>query len=79
MEIISDIYADFNEALKGIRQLPSGAKLGVYTAYYYYRKLLKKIEHLPAQRILEKRIRISNARKLYLATRTLVSYELRMF
>ena len=78
LTIIKEIHEDFNAALKGIRRLPPSSRLGVYTAYYYYRKLLQKIERLPAQRIMEERIRISNLHKLYLATRSYVSYELKL-
>ena len=37
--IIADIEKDFDHALKGIYMLPESARLGVYTAYKYYKKL----------------------------------------
>ena len=57
---------DFDEALIGINQLPSGAKMGVKVAYLYYQKLFDKIKSLPPETITQQRIRIPNARKLSL-------------
>ena len=65
-----EIQEDFDEAYKGIMQLPKEAKLGVYLAYIYYQKLFKKIAKLPASRILSERIRIPDARKIALLTKT---------
>lgn len=64
--ILKDIYKDYEEAEKGIRQLPKCARLGVYTAYLYYRALTKAIEKTPAEKLLNKRIRISNGHKAIL-------------
>lgn len=64
--ILNDIYKHYQEAEKGIRQLPKCARLGVYTAYLYYRALTKLIEKTPAEKLLNKRIRISNAYKAIL-------------
>ena len=36
--IINEIEKDFDNALKGIFMLPESSRLGVYTAYKYYRK-----------------------------------------
>ena len=46
--------------------LPEGSKLGVYVAYLYYLNLFKKIKSLNYKVILEKRIRISNSKKIIL-------------
>lgn len=64
--ILKDIYEDYDEAEKGIRQLPKCARLGVYTAYLYYRALTKVIEKTPAEKLLNKRVRISNGYKAVL-------------
>jgi len=61
-----EIEADFNEALKGIRQLPVSSRNGVYLAYYYYSVLLKKIKQMPPQGLLTRRIRIPNFQKIIL-------------
>ena len=62
-EIESDIANDFKIGLEGILMLPKKAKLGVYIAYIYYFNLFKKIKKLPANDVLNSRIRISNKRK----------------
>ncbi|MEO7216165.1 phytoene/squalene synthase family protein [Mucilaginibacter sp.] len=64
--IETDIKKDFDDALAGIKQLPKAARLGVYVAYVYYRQLFKKIRRTPAGVIMQRRIRISNSRKLSL-------------
>jgi phytoene synthase len=66
IEIIQDVKKDFSHAYKGIVQLPVGCRLGVYTAYIYYLKLLEKIERTTALEIKQSRIRIPNTQKIYL-------------
>ena len=66
--IEADIEADFEAALVGIRELPKGARLGVYVAYIYYLNLFRKLKALPFDRILRERIRVRNRRKLALLT-----------
>lgn len=63
-QIENDIQADFDAALIGIRQLPDGAKKGVFLAYKYYLKLFRKIKACPASKIQEERIRVPNSRKI---------------
>jgi phytoene synthase len=63
-EIIEEIKDDFTEAYKGISQLPIEAKLGVFVAYRYYKRLLLTLENTPSQSIMHKRIRVSDFRKL---------------
>ncbi|MFN4081676.1 MAG: phytoene/squalene synthase family protein [Saprospiraceae bacterium] len=65
-QIEADIKADFEAGLEGIRQLPRGARLGVYLAYKYYTQLFAKIKSAPAERVAEERIRVSDKRKVYL-------------
>jgi phytoene/squalene synthetase len=74
--IEQEIEEDFRIALHGIRQLPKSAKNGVYLAYYYYWKLFKKIKRLPAERILNERIRIPDAQKLLLMIKSNLKYQL---
>jgi phytoene/squalene synthetase len=64
--IEADIQADFDAALVGIKQLPSGAKEGVYMAYIYYLALFHKIKLLKPERILKERIRVPDFQKLLL-------------
>jgi 15-cis-phytoene synthase len=63
--IEADIQADFDAGLRGIKQLPKGARLGVYVAYKYYTQLFKKIQAVHAAQVAEKRIRVSDKRKMY--------------
>lgn len=62
-EIEKDIEQDFATGYEGIKMLPKDARFGVFVAYVYYHKLLRKIKHKPTAEIMSKRIRISNHRK----------------
>jgi phytoene/squalene synthetase len=64
--IILDIQNDFNTGYKGIKKLPGSAKLGVYLSFVYYTELLKKISRTSPEKLLQKRIRLSNAYKYVL-------------
>ncbi|WP_139959740.1 phytoene/squalene synthase family protein [Flavicella sediminum] len=75
--IISEINKEFEEAYMGIKKLPKEAKLGVFVAYRYYLRLLKKIEKTPAKVLSEKRVRISNLLKTYLLFRSYVKFQLK--
>lgn len=66
IEIEADIEQDFNDAYRGIVQLPEGARFGVYLAYIYYTNLFKKIRSAPAERVTKERIRVPNRRKAML-------------
>ncbi len=77
--IIKDIEKDFEYAFKnGILKLPMEAKFGVYMAYRYYIKLLKKLKKVPSSRIMEERVRISNPMKVNLLARSYVKYKLNL-
>ena len=67
-QIENDIQNDFSVAYAGIVQLPTSSRLGVYCAYKYYLNLFYKIKALPASTVIQKRIRVSDKRKLYLLT-----------
>lgn len=78
-EIIKDIEADFEYAFKnGILKLPVEAKFGVYMAYRYYNRLLKKLKAVHHTEIMETRVRISNSMKLNLLARSYVKYKLNL-
>ena len=75
--IIDEIEADFDYAYKnGVLKLPIEAKFGVYMAYRYYRRLLKKLEAVPSEKIMDTRIRISDPMKINLLARSYVKYKL---
>lgn len=71
--IISEIDADFKAGLRGISNLPVEAKLGVYTAYIYYSKLLQKLKDTPSLEIKNKRIRVPNYQKASLLAKSYIS------
>jgi phytoene/squalene synthetase len=62
-EIEKDIIKDFKMGFEGIKKLPKDARFGVYVAYIYYSQLLAKIMDMPANVIMEERVRISDKRK----------------
>ena len=76
--IIAEIEEDFRIAYQGIVKLPMEAKFGVYTAFVYYKKLLKKLENTPYHKIGIARIRVSNYTKFGLLAKSFVSYKLKL-
>jgi len=76
--IINEIEEDFEHALKGIVKLPKKARFGVYIAYRYYYKLLKKMKSTPSLYIKESRVRIDNFQKFIVLTRSYVKYQLNL-
>lgn len=77
--IIKEIEEDFDVAFKeGVLKLPVEAKFGVYVAYRYYKRLLKKLKNTPSEEIMETRIRISNSMKINLLARSFVKYKLNL-
>lgn len=77
-KIITEIEADFEAGLKGIYKLPVEAKFGVYTAYRYYKRLLKKLKSVPSKEIKNSRIRVPNYQKVELLARSYVKYRLNL-
>lgn len=77
-EIIQDIEEDFKKGYEGILKLPVEAKFGVFMAYRYYRRLLKKLHRIPAVEIKNARIRVPNYEKFGLLTRSFVKYHLNL-
>jgi 15-cis-phytoene synthase len=76
LEIEADIQRDFEKAYEGILGLPAGARMGVYLAYVYYKKLFNKIKNLPASRILSERVRVPDNTKLALLLGSYLRYRL---
>lgn len=77
-EIINEIEADFKAGLRGIIKLPVEAKLGVYTAYIYYLKLLQKLKNTPSLEIKKKRIRVPDYQKASLLAQSYLSCRLNL-
>lgn len=65
-KIEADIAKDFAHAFVGIKMLPISSRIAVFMAYKYYMNLFRKIRNTEPDMLLTKRIRVSNARKLYL-------------
>ena len=65
-ELEKEIDREFHSAFMGIIKLPIGVKLGVYSAYLYYLMLFKKIKRMDVDKLMSKRVRISNPYKFYL-------------
>jgi len=61
-----EIEKEFSHALQGIRQLPAGVRLGVYSAYLYYYQLFNIIKKSKVKTLLERRVRVSNTAKFFL-------------
>ena len=77
-KVLTEIKKDFEEAYVGIVKLPKEAKLAVYVAYKYYSNLLYKIEKTPSAILKEKRIRVSNPKKMYLLIVSYFNFKLKM-
>ena len=77
-DIINEIKKDFESAYDGIIQLPKSSKRGVYTAYVYYRRLLKKLDDTPYEKILESRIRVNDFTKMRLMARSFVEVKFKV-
>jgi phytoene/squalene synthetase len=72
--IIHDIETDFRKAYEGIKQLPHGARFGVYVAYIYYLSLLRKIKRTRTSQILKERIRIPDSEKYRLLVSSAIKH-----
>lgn len=77
-QIVAEINADFEEAFQGILKLPVEAKFGVYTAFRYYKSLMKKISATQPNEFLNKRIRVSNPLKLLILGKSYLRYQLNL-
>jgi phytoene synthase len=78
-QLIEDkIQQEFDEALVGIKQLPRGARFGVYVAYVYYLALFNKIKSAPSETVLENRIRVRNRHKIRLLAYSYLKHQLNL-
>ncbi len=79
LRIIEEIEAELNEALTGIKMLPDNCRLGVYTAYIYFSRLLIKIKKTPAPVLISKRVRLSDINKVRLIIQTFINSKVGYF
>lgn len=77
-EIVDEVEKEFADSFEGIKNLPGSSRLGVLTAYYYYRKLLKKIKNTPADKLLERRVRVPDLVKMQLVIKAYLACKLRL-
>ena len=77
-QLVQDIENDFKYAYEGIKHLPGRSKLAVYIAYSNYKAVLNKIKRTPARLLMNRRIRISNIRKMFIIIKSFVQYNLKL-
>lgn len=77
-KIIKEISSDFSMGYSGIKLLPNEAKFGVYTAFKYYYKLLKKLQNTSPKELKNARIRVPDYQKFGLLATSYVNYKLKM-
>ena len=75
-QIEKEIESEFREALIGIKKLPSSSAFGVYLAYKYYLSLFKKIRRKSSDEILNRRVRVANSEKAYVAFKSYLRYKI---
>ena len=78
LKVIEEIENDFNNALEGINKLPDDSRLGVYTAYKYYKKLLFKLKRTSSLNIKRIRIRIPNYQKIAVLAKSYLKFHLKL-
>jgi len=78
INIIKEIENDFDLALKGVFDLPIESRFGVYTAYKYYNKLLKKLKRILSKNIQNARIRVPTYQKMSVFARSYLKYRLNL-
>lgn len=74
--IVDDIRKDFKLAAAATEQLPAGARLAVRSATGYYSALLNKLDKSTASQLQQRRIRVSDSRKLLLLVTLVVAKRL---
>ncbi len=70
-----EIEDEFKTAISGIKQLPYNARLGVYSAFLYYLLLFRKIRKMNIDKLMSKRVRISNFTKLGVLITSLIKHK----
>lgn len=71
-QIEEEIRNEFDEGLEGIKGLPVTAKLGVYVAFKYYKKLLREITMCKPEEIQRKRIRVGDFEKFVILSSSFI-------
>ncbi|HEX4886610.1 MAG TPA: phytoene/squalene synthase family protein [Luteibaculaceae bacterium] len=74
-QIEADIEREMLSGYEGIKQLPKDSRFGVYLAFRYYFKLLKKIKKTQSERVMTERIRVSDSRKYAIFVTSLLRHQ----
>jgi len=77
-KIEDEISRDFHAGYEGIKKLPRSARFGVYLAYLYYLALFEKIKNTPSHKVLNKRIRVRNRRKISILAYSFFRHQLNL-
>lgn len=75
-QIEQEIEREFKEALIGIKKLPASSIFGVYLAYKYYISLFRKIRKKSSKDILNKRVRVPDYQKGYVALSSYLRFKM---
>ena len=73
-ELVADCRADITAARQCLSALPRRARIGVATTIDIYSRLLTRIDHTPASRLCQERIRVANPVKVAYAVRNACSW-----
>ncbi|WEK70507.1 MAG: phytoene/squalene synthase family protein [Candidatus Chryseobacterium colombiense] len=73
--IEKEIEEEFQIALQGIKKLPGSSRFGVYLAFKYYTSLFRKIKRTSANEMINRRIRISNGKKISVMMSSYLQYK----
>ena len=76
--IEGEILEDLRTALIFIKKLPKSSRLGVYLAFVYFKSLFYQLRNVSSKEIMEKRIRVSNGKKLFLLADSYLRYNLNL-
>jgi phytoene synthase len=76
--IEESIEYDFAEGFKGIKQLPTSSRFGVYVAYVYYLALFKKIKNMPSDLVMKSRVSIRKRHKAILLASSYIKHQLNL-
>lgn len=75
-QLEQSIEDEFALALEGIKKLPAGVRLGVYSAFNYYYQLFVKIKKADIRLLMNKRVRVGNIHKFSLLAKSVIEVKL---
>lgn len=71
-----EVKKEFEQSLIGIKNLNNGVKLGVYSAYKYYKALFKRIVNTDIEILKNQRIRVPNLIKFFILINSFIQVKL---